>query len=93
MAGALLAMCTEINIEYGRRSGASEGIGRGGGGAARDRFCQFTLRVQTHRSDSVHTQVETHIFGENQVKTQKSLATKAFPTVPFKGWVTKQLWL
>ena len=92
MAGALLAMCTEINIEYGRRSGASEGIGRGGGGAARDRFCQFSLRVHTHRSDS-ETQVETHIFGENQVKTQKSLATQVLPTVIRKGWVTKQLWL
>ena len=51
---------------------------------------EFTLRV--HRSDS-ETQVETHIFEENQVKTQKSLATKAFPTVIRKGWVTKQLWL
>ena len=46
----------------------------------------------TLRSDS-ETQVETHIFGENQVKTQKSLATQAFPTVLRKGWVTKQLWL
>ena len=51
---------------------------------------QFTIRGHTHRSDS-ETQVETHIFGENQVKTQKSLATKAFPTVIRKGWVTKQL--
>ena len=62
MAGALLAMCTEINIEYGRRSGASEGIGRGGGGAARDRFCQFTITVHTQSSHSQirltdHTQI------------------------------------
>ena len=52
MAGALLSMCTEINIEYGRRSGASEGIGRGGGGAARDRFCQFSITVHTQSSHS-----------------------------------------
>ena len=41
---------------------------------------EFRLRVHTHRSDS-ETQVEIHIFGENQVKTQKSLATKVLQTV------------
>ena len=51
---------------------------------------QFTLRVHIQSSDS---QIRLSSDSENQVKTQKSLATKAFPTVLRKGWVTKQLWL
>ena len=64
---------------------------------------QFTLRVHTQRSHSEFTlrvhiqssdsQIRLSSDSENQVKTQKSLATKAFPTVLRKEWVTKQLWL